>query len=296
MTDSFGVVARLIMLAFVPAMLLIPLLFAALTRSRAVEESARALVRSRMIVLCLATLIALCAWLGALLAGANLRSSTMDMAARFAWVMFFPLWFVFAMQVLRAKNPAWAGSDLAGDGSVRSASLVNRSRKNPISRRHWIFVAIVCAALMAAIAARGFAPSVSDEAARSRWMFMIAGYAFMLLVTAVALPWGLRLALREPEPMDASGSPELARMYDEYRDAKIRCLFWLLGAAMPFFIGACTALAAWIESDLLGAWLGAVGGCAIGIGGAWIGTALGLRRMRITEFKATLEKNGVTTT
>lgn len=288
MTDPIGLVLRLVGLVLSPAMLLAPLLFVLLSPTRMREGAGRAEARARSLALGLATLLALALWLGALLAGANLRSEPLALLARFAWVMFFPLWFLLAMPLVRAKNPSWAPFG-ATPSAVRTASLSDRSRASPIRRSHGLVAGAACVLLLAGIAARGAVPFES-EALRGRWLLSLGTYAATLLAVALAVPWALRLALREPEPIDPEASLELARRYQGYRDAKILALFWLLGAALPLFHGACLAVAVWLPGGSVLAWVGAAGGSALGLAGAWLGVSLGLRRARIAEFREELAR------
>lgn len=292
MTDSVSVVMRLVMFVFAPAMLLAPVLFVLLMPIRvatsADPQRMRAEVRGRLVVLSLATLVALAVWLGMLLAGVNLRSDGLRMAAQFTWILFFPLWFVFALPVLRAKQPAmWEGHGV--QGQVRAASLVNRARCNPIGTGHWVVFWGVLLLLTAVVALRGWMRSFATDAQQLRWMILTGCTIVTFLVLAPVMAWGIRLTLREPEPMDAAGSPALARMYDEYRSTKIRAMFWTLGVAMPVMLGTCMACMVWWDGESWIGWIGAGGGVGFGLVGAWMGLVMSMRRARIAEFKRQLD-------
>lgn len=292
MSDPSIVLVRVFSLLFVPIMLLAPLVFALCIRNRSDGgEAVRAEIRLRTIALALCTVLALAVWAAFLVAGTATGSEVLSKVSQFCWPLFFPLWFGFAMPVIRAKNPAWGNPN---SGVVRTASLVSRERRSPVRAWHWALTAIACLVLLGAVVSRGWAgePFPSDYE-RHRWIVLVASYGASLLILAVTLPWSLRLALREPEPLDAQGSPELQRMYDEFRDARIRWMFWLMGFILPVLLGASLALVAWLASPLVGGMLGAIGGTTVGIIGAWLGTAMSVRRARIAEFKASLDRGSI---
>lgn len=294
MINAADVVVRLIALVLSPAMLLAPLLFAALARTDAhADEARRAEVRARTIALCIGTLAALALWFGALLAGAYAQSATFAAIARFAWPLFFPLWFFLAMPLLRAKNSAW--TSLAGHAPnehTRTARLDNRARTNPIRRAHWFTLAAIAAACLAAILARGLATPFETEADRTRWLGFAAAYLLVIATVAATLPLSLRALLNEPEPMDAHCSPELARMYDAHRHAKVRGLFYLLGVGTLALFGISLTLAVWMRFGEIAGWLGGLGGTALGIAGAWFGVSMAVHRMRIAQFRSDLQHAG----
>lgn len=299
MTNAADIVIRLITLVFVPLMLLSPLAFALPARtaggrggggSANADEPQRAEVRARTIALVIATLLALALWLGAVLASVNIGSQTLAIVARFTWVLFFPLWFLFAVPLLRAKNAAWFRTGApASNEPVRAARLDNRARTSPVGRSHWLALGLIGGAFLAAILARGLVGPFESDSDRSRWLVFAGSYLLVIVMVAAVLPVSLRMLLSEPEPMDAGGSPELARMYDAHRTAKIRGLFYLLGVGMIVLFGVCMSLAAWLPFGEIAGWIGGLGGSALGIAGAWFGVVMAIHRMRITQFKATLQ-------
>lgn len=293
MTDPALIVTRLISLVMVPLLLCSPLVFVLCVRVRVREEADRATARARTMALALATLGALAFWLGLLLVSVNLRLPSLENASQWCWTLFFPLFFVLGMPALRARNPAWGSLHSEGPGAVRTASLVSRAHRNPVTRWHWACVGIVGLGLVAAIAARGWLEPFADDAEKVRWMTYLGCAVLAIGLSFIIQPIAIRSALQEPEPLDAHGSRQLVRMYDEYREARIRGLFWLLGAALPIFLAGCMAIATWWPSNggVVG-WVGGLGGSLLGIGGAWFGVAMSLRRVRITEFKMTLDQRG----
>lgn len=290
MNDPNLILGRLMALVLVPLFLLFPLVFTFFFRSRAQSEAERAMVAFRQLVLVLATGIAFAIWLGTLLAGINLRNEAMTFFAQFCWVFFFPLWFGLAMPLVALKNPAFAGKLPENPAKVRAASLVNRSRKNPIGIFHYGLLVVSLGAIMVVLLARGLLYPFDDESERFRWILLCAVHAGQFLTVGLIVPWGLQLVLCESEPMDAQGNPELVSMYDNFRNAKIQNLFWLLGVVAPVFNGAVFCLMVWFwnQGQLL-TWVAAIGGSLIGIGGAWTGMSLGLRRAQIAEFKSKLD-------
>jgi predicted permease len=86
------------------------------------------------------------------------------------------------------------------------------------------------------------------------------------------LPRVLRSMLREPEPMDAAGSRDLAELYAAQRRRRVLGMFWLNGVAGPLVIGGIFALVTWFPNSgaILGI-IGGVGGTALGIAGAVFG-------------------------
>jgi len=284
------VASNILMLLFVPAMLLVPLVAVLCVRQRADGDPARAHARTRVLII--ATAAALGVWLLLQLLSVYFASPGFALAARWCWPLFFPLWFALGMPALRAKYPGLAGLHSGAAHSVRRASVVSRQRKSPIRAIHWVIVGVVVAALLATIAARGWAKPFSDDAAQFRWLVVTLGYAFVLATVFAIQPYVLRMALAEPEPLDAEGSPELQRMYEAFRNTKIRGLFWLLSGAIPVLLGAVLVLTTWGDHRFMGALIGGFGGAGLGICGAWFGVAMTVRRIRIAEVKARLDAQG----
>ena len=210
--------------------------------------------------------------------------------ARMGWMMFFPLWFVLATPILRAKTGMADESGFRPSDSVRIAGLVNRARKSPLRRSHWWMFALAAIAGLAAISARALGAPFENDGLQRAWLMQLAGYASQVLLIAAILPWVLRRMLLEPEPLDAAGNPDLAQMYDSLRDAKILGLFWMLGIAMPLVFATAFSVMCWTGIGEYAAWIGAIGGSCIGIAGAGFGVVMGMRRMRIAEFKRDLDR------
>jgi hypothetical protein len=288
MNDPFGIAANLFMLLFVPTMLVAPLAFALCIRSKAASPAQEADVRRATVVLIIATIVALGLWLGATVAGTATRNPILMHGARFLWVLFFPLAFGFAMPLVRLKNPAWGEG--APTGAIRTASLVNRRRCSPIGASTWTALALLWVAIPVVVAARWFAGPFPDDSAQFIWSVVLATAVLQSLLLAIVLPISVRAILIEPEPLDAAGSPDLARLYEELRTTKLRGMVLLLGAAMPIVMGTAFVLFAWFQMHGTVAWIGAIGGTAIGLAGAWFGTAMSIRRVRIAELRSELDR------
>jgi len=288
MTDFSLVTSRLFQLLLVPAMLVAPLLFVLLTARRVESEADRAVARARSLALLLATLGAVAVWLGLLIYSVRVPAPGALTLNSFSWVLFFPLWFLFGIPALRAKNPAWGAPHADGQTPVRTASLVNRSRRSPVQRAHWIGAGAVQLALLAALLLRGLQP-FADDVDHSRWLVASLSYGFCLLVTQIAQPFAVRAALHEAEPLDAAGSPELAALYDAFRRTKILGLFWLTGVAVPVSLGGTLVLAAWVDWFSGAAVVGALVGTTLGLAGAWFGVSMSIRRGRIAEVRSRLD-------
>lgn len=265
-------------LIFVPLMLILP--WGCAWRWPATTQDPEVLkqIRARVQRLGGWTLLALllwsaCAWLSQL----NPEQAWLATLVRVGWIGYAPLWTMGTMRILALKQPA-----VHSGPSVRVALLANRERHNPIQRWHWLCLWGFSLGWVALILC-------SPNAMRGWWA---AGYAAQVLLTAAILPWGLRLSLAEPEPMDAGASEELAQAYRQLRSAKLKALFWLLGVGMLSLFGACAALATWMPSGEWAAWLGALGGSAVGIAGALVGVYFGNRRAQIAAYKAQLDQRG----
>lgn len=310
MSDPFLVLGRVLMLIFVPAMLVVPLVFAALVPNRAADDSARIKARGLLTVLALSTAVLLAVWLGLVLVGRGLSGAMI--IAGFWWPWFFPLWFFLAMPAINAKNPSWGWTIGGGSasGGVRTASLVNRERTSPVTRAMWAVPVLVFVLLLAAVAARGLMPfgagpypgdsAVDPEAARatyaeaerSRWLLSLVVFGSVFGFLLAILPRSLRRTLSEPEPMDAAGSAELAELYARQRRKRVLGLFWGLGTMAPLFMGSFTALQVWYPQDG-SAWglVGGVGGSILGVCGAVFGTWMTAERAKIAEVRVRLEQS-----
>ncbi len=298
MNDPAADVFRFIMFAFVPFMLLFPLVFVLFVPTKVEEHEARETASRRQMALVIFTFLAIATWGAMTLIAYQTRLPIFDQIARMAWVMFFPLWFGLAMPTVLAKNPAWGGAcrNLETQGSpVRTASLKPRHRENPVRTWHWVLMAIVSLVPLILLASRGafsFGPAgPAAEGARFRWVLMTGIYGFCTLVTLPIVPISVRKSLVEPEPLDPDGSPELEAMYSSERRKRILSLYWLLGIAQPLMLGALFNGMVWgftASGRTLGI-IGAIGGTTIGIAGGVIGTIATIRRVRIAEERARLE-------
>lgn len=308
MSDPYLTLGRLLMLVFVPALLLFPLLFVVLVPNRAVDDSARIKARGLLLVLAICTAVLFAIWLGLVLTGVRFpRAMTV---AGFWWPWFFPLWFFLAMPAIVAKNPHWGWTAAGGSasGGIRAASLVNRERNSPVSSAMWAVPVTLFVLLLAAIAARGLVPfgvgpypgdsAVDPEAARavyadaerSRWLVTLLVFGLVFGVLLAMLPRSLRRTLCEPEPMDAAGSAELSELYERQRRKRVLGLFWGCGTVLPLFIGSFAALQVWLpnEGSLWGL-AGGIGGSLLGICGAVFGTWMTVERAKIAAVRARLE-------
>lgn len=297
MNDPTTRTAETVMQLFSPLMIISPICFAALTPVRAGDDAARAAAAKKgMLHLAIFTGLGLVVWLGLFLASLESPDGLMRSFARATWVLFFPLWFLVAMPAVRAKNPAWGAAihgTTTASGTTRTASLVNRARENPVGPVAWGFAVAVAAFMFALIAARGRDPFSADEAGRTqhaRWLWILLVYGAVALSNLIVTAFSVRRMHAEPEPLDPSGSQELQDLYRAHRVRKIRGLFWMLGVALPGFLGAMMAAMVWRPGDgqIIGL-IGGSGGAMIGIGGAVFGCMMTAQRIRIAEFKASLE-------
>jgi hypothetical protein len=304
MSDPFLTYSRLAMLIFPPLMLAFPWVFAILVPNRVTENSGRIQVRGQMQVLALSTMTLLAIWLGLVLASLNFPLAFS--IANFWWGWFFPLWFLFAMPAIAAKNPTWSGNSrpAAEANGLRTASLVNRERRSPVTRAMWLIPISVYLLFLVAIAARGLMPfpagdiaadttaepAVSRVAAASaerfRWLISLAVYGGVFGFLLALLPYSLRLSLIEAEPLDAAGSVELAELYERQRRKRVLGLFWGSGVLLPFCLGLFGTLQIWYP-DLGSLWglVGGIGGTLLGIAGALFGIQMTIERARIAELR-----------
>ena len=301
MSDPLIVIGRILMLLFHLLMLVLPLALALLVPRHHADEATRMRHRGMLTTLSIATIVALATWAGLALTGT--RFPWASWVAFGSWVLFFPLWFGLAWPLIRVRNPAWSGTLHATEdarGALRTASLVNRARLSPVTRCMWVLAALASAACPVAIAARGLMPfpletggAIDDTMAaaqRIQWMVFL-GVSCMAPLGLLWLPVVLRSMLREPEPMDAAGSAELAALYAHQRRRRILGMFWLNGVAAPLVIGGVFALATWFP-QVGGFWgiVGGVGGSILGIIGAIYGFMMTAERARIAEARARLER------
>lgn len=296
MNDPFLAISRLAVLVLVPAVLLVPLLLGLLARTRVGSESERFAVRARASALVLATLAALAVWLGSLLTGMlGPRIPALEWVAQLSWLLFFPLWFGFALPLLQAKDPELGPGRSAPGGTLRSASLSPRHREAPIPPGHWVAGLLVAALFTAAIAARGLWGPFADDGERGRWLVLLGFQVATVALAAALVPFAVRRGLSEPEPLDAAGSAELGELYHSHRHARARGTFWVFLVALPSAVGVLATLAAW-SGPGIGAPLGPAALLApllAVFAGAWFGISTTARRYRIHELRARLEGRSV---
>ena len=297
MQDPLITIGRILMLVFPPFMILVPLVTALLAPQRATEESARARQRGLHLALVAGTMFSLAVWGTFVLLTPRFASA--QWAAMWSWPLFFPLWFGLAWPLIRAKSPHWEGAMYgaeAASGAVRTASLVNRERLSPVTRWMWAVALLASVAGVAAIAARGLMPfplesvGSGDEAAataqRTQWLIFLG----LSLMGPLGLLW-LPRVLREPEPMDAASSRDLAELYAAQRRRRVLGMFWLNGVAGPLVLGGIFALVTWFpNSGAIWGIIGGVGGTALGITGAVFGFMMTAERAKIAEARARLER------
>lgn len=293
MNDPLNTIVRVVMLLFVPAMLLTPLVIAACAPMRVRGDAERLVARSRLVALAIGTLVALGIWAGLLLASLRMPAGPLPFMAQFAWVLFFPLWFWLGLSAIRARNTVWSGAldgSMATSSPVRTASLANRPRENPISLRMWMVAAAIVLSLLAGMALRGFWPfenTVDGQASFEfrRWIMAMSVYAFCALTTFVAAPISIARMHVEPEPLDPHGSSELIDLYRTQRRRKAHGLFWLLVVVLPGFLGAMMLASLWLppgHGSTIGI-IGGIGGSIIGVAGGVFGSMMALQRVRIAE-------------
>lgn len=272
-------------LGFPIAMILAPLCFTLAVRPRPRSDSDGRIARTRLLLLLAGTAAALGLF-------AALWVALGDVA-RFSWFLFFPLFFGLAMPAIVARNADWAGPHAASP-TRRSASLVNRDRGQAVPR--WMWAVSIGITLLAAglIAVRPLGPTFDDAARRA----MVLALALQVLcggtliaVLAMCMP----MLRREPEPMDAGGSQELAEAYERLRRFKSRAFVWLFGVGMTAMIAVINVGVAWAgavgpKAAMMLAIVGSVGGSLLGVGGAIIGTVAGIRRVRINGMLRELEE------
>jgi uncharacterized membrane protein len=264
---------------FTLAMLVFPLAFTLFFRPRPESDLGR--VRRRRRNLCLATVAALGIY-GLLLAGRFTGSLAFwrelprmmtwsDFPDEIGWVLFFPLWFAFAMPLFAALRPESASPWPEG-APARSAALVVRTDP-AIPARHWVVAWAVWGAALAVLLAWG---ETSGRILFTATIFL-AGGAFPLALSMLVLP---RMR-HEPEPLDPAGSDELLAAYARLREDRTRAMFWLAVLMSALFTAMALAVCFFpSRGGLLGV-IGGVGGTLVGIGGAVVGVRMGQRRMEI---------------
>ncbi len=217
------------------------------------------------------------------------------------WPLFFPLFFFLAMPAMRAKNPAWRPAHEA-QPVVRTAMVApgDRARTSPVPRWVWALGWIAFAGAVIALALRpALAPMAPEDGEAwggggwTQWIIavvvLMTTVPFLLLLT----PRGVQAAMREPEPMDAQETAELAQAYEALRRTKA---WFFAGLFLVMGIAICVTMPvlAWIDSAWAGATMGLVGGIGgslIGIAGGVGGVALDLKRTKINTLLRQLEQD-----
>lgn len=281
--------------AFTLCMLLTPAVFMFFYRPRPGAQLDHEGIRSKKRVLWLAT-IGCVALYGGLLALSSAGWMdwwdelpwlvTLGMPLhRLMWTMFFPLWFALAMPLLLALRPE-AGSPFPEHGP-RVATLSSRSEASPIGRAPWVALWSVWVCALIAVSVRAF---VAGDAPVS---YLMSSLTLALAVMNLALaPLFIRMLLREPEPLDAAGSPVLVDAYAAHRNARAWGMFWLIGVMATLLSGFAVAN---VWSPMSGATLGIVGGVGgslVGVAGAAFGVTMGNQRMKIRRMLDELNAQG----
>ncbi|MCA9310787.1 MAG: hypothetical protein KDA21_06250 [Phycisphaerales bacterium] len=257
---------------FPPLMILLPLLMVLFTRWGETTPERRARARRLTGWLVLGTIAAEVVWLVAYL-------WVFGDHARHLWSLAAPL-FPLAMRIMPLRNADTEPPHL--DAPVRAASLTSRAHASPIPRAAWVVPWLIAGVAIAAIALRRLQPF--DGAEEQRWWMALLMALFLLPMEALIGPWALRLVLREPEPLDASGSEALREAYRRHRNQRAWGLYGLI-SVLALMVGAGMVAIAWIDpagplEQQLGWWGGGVG-CAIGMAGAAFGVWSGIGRARI---------------
>ena len=196
------------------------------------------------------------------------------------WLLSFPLWFGVVMRFLVLSRPDPLPANPAGRVQ-RSARLTPRQVVSPVSDASWQFLWGIMGFAVVAVAAAAVWRNDGDTA------LSFPGAALLLVLTLVPLMLAraaVRLALSEPEPMDARDSQALSDLYAVHRVTKVWGLYWiLLGLVTLLSCAAVSGVWAASTAATLGAVVG-IGGSAVGTGGAVFGIYMTKQRARITGF------------
>jgi hypothetical protein len=272
---------------FPPLMIVLPLVIAALTPFNGKARTDAGLVRRGTMRLLIWTLAAIGAWL-------LLTQLIGPRTASFAWALFFPLFFVLAMPVLRAKNPNVVGMP-PHDLPIRTASLTPRNRQPLVPgwtlAVMWI-IWLLGATTILIITMRHRVDALDVAALWNHsplGVIAIIGQA-TLLVVPIVLMRVLPMVRTEPAPMDQEASAELAELYHR-RGVQRSWMFVVLGWSLLLLLTAQFVVMAAI-GDLssagenvgptIGLW-GAILGSTIGVLGAIAGTASSIQAARINR-------------
>lgn len=299
MNDPWLLLYRLAPLFSVPLAILAPLFIVLMVPNRTTDDAQRLKAKflTQTLAACsvAALLLALGLWL------LFLRNPATFWMLNSCTFLFFPLWFLLAMPTLAAKNPLW--NQTGADEPVRTASLVPRQQMNPIPSRLQALPWIVIGLFFLVISARGLAPfplqsdgnqlQLAAQQQRSQWLGFLICFIALEVGWLFLVPMIQRTALMEPEPMDAKGSQELSDLYQQYRQRRVRGLFWLLAVGLPLIFGLFFSLSIWLPhlQSQIGLVFGLLGSL-IGIAGAIFGSWMTMERLKITEAKQRLSQEG----
>lgn len=215
-----------------------------------------------------------------------LRLAEGPVPARFAWVLSFLL-LPLAIQLMNLRNPNLVAHDPVP--TVRTASLGNRQRENPVPAFVLLLLWLLWAADLAAVLARLLFPL--DNSALVPWATALLG-ASVTVLTPWLTAWAIRKTMEEPEPMDDAGSAELAEAYAQHRAFRAWG-FAVFGFVMILTFSAFNIVLAWVPLDVqTGPLLGIVGGIVgslVGIAGGVFGTIASIRRAHITALLRRLQ-------
>lgn len=290
MNDPALIVFRIFQFTFVPVMLTTPLIVVLCMLAWRTETLGREAIQRKIASLTVMTLLCIVGWLAFLVTAFLMRSPILQVLSTMAWLPFFPLWFLGAMPIakLLSQESTPANSTTL---EKRSASLANRQRKNPIRPWHWGLTFGLCGALLLASFLVGAEADRKLLTPQNQFLatWGMVGYVGLLILTYVIVQLAINGALREPEPLDSQGNPELERLYDQSRSSRILGLFWLLGFLQPVFLGLCLLLWTLLDSQYLIAFLGATGGTLFGLAGSWMGVTATLQRLKIAKYKMELD-------
>jgi len=207
-------------------------------------------------------------------------------ASYYMWTASFPLWFLGTMPLLQTKDRGWR--PMQQRGAVRSATLQRRDVEPPALRRARLLAWAAWAALFGATI-------VAFVVRRPGWF-----YAWMLTFPLFGGGWVAsgahfaRMTALEPEPIDASGSPELAAGYAEFRRYKLWGWFVISMLAMLCFSVPPLLIALDPDRFLYPAvWIGGGGGALVGVAGAAYGMRADLYRARLNRLYQDLYENRV---
>ncbi len=276
-------------LLFTSGMIISPLVGALLVRPSDDPEADAATAERKTFILAMATIGAI----GVMLAVWRLLGVR---PAVYTWPLFFPLFFFLATPAMRAKNPAW-GRPHDAQPVVRTATLTgDRAHASPVPRWPWAVAWTLCALAVIAIVIKPLIDEMPTgglaELEWKRWLIALLVALVCPASILLTLPRGIRVALREPEPMDVARTPELAAAYASLRNTKA-WFFAGLFLTMAVLMGAMMAALAWADTGEAGralGWAGAIGGSLIGLAGGAGGVYIDTRRVRVNKILRRLER------